>query len=154
MKFQETDDIAQGLEVIQSNDSLPLPHPPPKQRKIKTKQNPKPLQAPASLRKSQSSPVAQQALHRLPCLHLPLTPCSPGCSLNSGMLLLQGLFTGCSFCLEGPSLSIHMDLPLPPSTLCSRVTFPVRHSLTMLLKTAPNTPYPLVLYFSITLITV
>lgn len=46
LKIQETDDIFQGLQVIQSNDT---PHPPSQQRKIKTKQKLKCLQAPISL---------------------------------------------------------------------------------------------------------
>ena len=53
-------------------------------------------------------------------------------------LLLQRLCTGCFLCLKSPSLSIHVAL-LFPSTLCSNVAFRVRHSLTVSLKTAPNT---------------
>ena len=45
----------------------------------------------------------------------------------------------CFLCLKSPSLSIHVALLLFPSTLCSNVAFRVRHSLTVSLKTAPNT---------------
>ena len=54
-------------------------------------------------------------------------------------LLLQRLCTGCFLCLKSPSLSIHVALLLFPSTLCSNVALRVRHSLTVSLKTAPNT---------------
>lgn len=64
---------------------------------------------------------------------------APGCSLNnSGMLLPQGLCTGCSLCLQCSSLTIHLASSLPLS-LCSNVICSVTHLLTLLPKIAPNT---------------
>lgn len=119
LKFQEMDDdIFQRLEVIlQPNDTLPL-HPP--ERKFKTKPKPKPLQASTPLRGRARvllqprrpwtiCPITHTCPHFLPSslTHPALASRgSQGSLNNSGMLLPQGLRTGCSLCWNPlPSLS-------------------------------------------------
>lgn len=87
------------------------------------------------------SPTALTSSHSHLAHSAPASLAAGWSSNNSGTLLPQGLCTGCSLCLELPSLGIHLK-KLPLSNLHSYVIFLGRRSPTMLFKKYPKLSTP------------